>query len=269
MRRELAFATALLSCLRGLPIPQPLSLDGKNIFSIASHPAIIYRYLPGRTLTKPSLRQIESVGSFLANFHKQTEKFRFPGRKEPLYRFSKSQYQLFIRTVNKSHMPHLDHFRIIAKDVRRYKPHPRLPQGPIHVDVKPENVLFHKGKLSGVIDFDNAYFGPQLLDLAKSMAWFGLERKTFNLNKALAVWRGYTKVRQLTALEYQELYSLLRFAFASHLFVDYYRRAIKMIPPSYFKFLLNDFYGGYRSFVHINKDNFYTALKQVAVSTTI
>ena len=150
-----------------------------------------------------------------------------------------------------------------ARDGREFEPKRALPHGPIHADVKPENVLFRRGKLSGVIDFDNAYRGPLLLDLAKSMVWFGLDRNHFSVKNARDIYRGYVSSQKLTMLEYKELYRMLKFAFASHLYVDFYMKAIGKIPASYFNFLMNDFYGAYEHFSSTcDEKEFYSFLER-------
>jgi len=116
---------------------------------------------------------------------------------------------------------------------------------------------------SGVIDFDNAYRGPLLLDLAKSMVWFGLDRNHFSVKNARDIYRGYVSSQKLTMLEYKELYRMLKFAFASHLYVDFYMKAIGKIPASYFNFLMNDFYGAYKHFSSTcDEKEFYSFLER-------
>ncbi len=260
--RDVAFEVALLKHIKNLPVPHVVRGNDGDIVPVNSSPAILYKFLEGAQLRKPNEKQREATGAFLAQFHKKGASFFCKKRRFALYSFSKEKKNMFEREVKKSFSGALlDRFFSIARDVSRFEPPQSVfPRGPIHVDVKPENVLFRSGKLSGVIDFDNAYIGPFLLDLAKSMVWFGLGRKRFNLKRALNVYTGYIKTRKLTLGEREGFYKMLRFAFASHLYVDYYMKATGKIPASYFNFLMNDFYNSYISFSRLSEQEFYAYL---------
>lgn len=261
--QEVSFEIALLKHIRGLPVPRIIQSGDQDIVYLNSLPAVIYKFIEGAQARKLNKEQREDIGVFLAQFHKKGKHFRHKGRRPRIYSFSRAKRTLLEREVTKKFSGALlNRFFSIARDVSHFAPNDRLPRGPIHVDIKPENVLFSNGKLSGVIDFDNAYIGPFLLDLAKSMAWFGLEKKRFDIQQAFDIYAGYISVRSLTSQEYKELYKVLKFAFASHLYVDYYMKAIGKIPTAYFKFLMNDFYNSYLSFSKITGREFYEFLNK-------
>jgi hypothetical protein len=44
---------------------------------------------------------------------------------------------------------------------------PAGPEGPIHRDLHPGNILFRRGRVSGVVDWPNACIGPMACDLAQ------------------------------------------------------------------------------------------------------
>lgn len=256
---EIGFELALLSHMKRLPIPQVVRVNGKEITNVGSSSAIVYRYIPGKTLARHTKSEREQVGRFLARFHKRAKGFWYHGKRDALYDFSEQKVQQFSRAVRAARVPHRERFLVVADDIRRYQLDRKLPRGPIHADVKPDNVLFQNRKLSGVIDFDNAYIGPYILDLAKSMAWFGLNGGMFSKAQAADVYRGYISERKLTPLEYAELHRAVLFAFASHLFVDFYMRAVKGIPHKYFTFLMRDFWSAYQSLTLTPKE-FYASL---------
>ena len=62
--------------------------------------------------------------------------------------------------------------------------------------------------------------------------------------------------RKLIDLEYNELYKAIKFAFLSHIFVDYYMRATKVTSEEYFNFIIDDLYKSYLDF-SIDKEGFY------------
>lgn len=48
-----------------------------------------------------------------------------------------------------------------------------LPQGVVHADLYPANVVYARGRLVGFIDFDDAYYGTLLHDVAIAAMEFG------------------------------------------------------------------------------------------------
>lgn len=254
--KEIAFETSLLGRLTGLPVPEIVPVRGKEIIKVGLYPAIIYKYIPGESLKSITLNQRKDVGKTLAEIHSRTKDFKWSGKRNEYYNFTSNKINLFSRTVAKSRIPLKGRFQEIKDDIIRYRLSLSLPNGGIHVDIKPENVLFYKGRLNGIIDFDNSYIGPLVLDLAKTMMWFGLYDKKMNLTYARDIYRGYKSVRKLTALEYEALYKTIMFAYASHLFDVFYMASLKKNTMRYFRFLMNNLYSSYKNFT-VSKQDFY------------
>ncbi len=257
--REFGFELALLNDIRGLPAPRLHRFGSRWWTRIDGHYAVVYDYIPGNQRTKFTTRQLEDVGEFLGRFHRRTRVFWWSGTRKKYYDISDRRIERIVRLAQTRRVPFLEHLPYMAEELRKWRLNPRLPNGPIHVDVKPENVLFESGRLSGVIDFDNSYLGPLMLDLATSMVWFGLSGHTFDLAQAAAVYRGYRRKRRLTSLEYQELYRVLRFKFVSHVFIDYEMRAKKAVSEEYLAWLVNNLYRAYRHLA-ITEKQFYHAM---------
>lgn len=259
--REVQFEIALLKHISGLPVPHSISFCGRDMLTIGSRPAIVYRHIPGARKKRFTKDERAAVGSFLAVFHKKGSGFLWHGKRNELYSFNAAKKKNMEHAVSGELSGALyERFLMVKEEIHLYSPPKNLSRGPIHVDVKPDNILFSGGTLSGVIDFDNAYIGPFLLDLAKSMVWFGIEKTGFSMQKARDVYLGYAHKRKLTVLEYKELYRMVRFAFASHLYVDFYMKAAGKIPAAYFNFLMNDFYNSYLSFSRMSEQRFYELL---------
>lgn len=245
---KISFEIALLNTLHGLPVPQ-LRKIGNNYYALLGKKcAIVYNYLPGSSLKIFTKRQLEEVGSFIAQLQKRGKTFHWNKKRYKFYHLPDDKIRHFVRIVEKAKLPHRAYLPRIVKELKENRLSNRLPEGPIHVDIKPENTLFYNGRLSGIIDFDNSYIGPSLLDLAKSMVWFGTRNKRFDVASALQVYTGYRKKKRLTRLEHAELYKAVKFAFLSHIFVDYYMRAIKVTSARYFDFIIHNLYAAYKSF---------------------
>jgi Ser/Thr protein kinase RdoA (MazF antagonist) len=117
-----------------------------------------------------------------------------------------------------------------------------FPRGPIHVDIKPENVLVRQGKLVGVLDFDNSYVGPYLVDIGKAVTWWCIKRGKINMKHFAALILGYEQKRKLTDPERKFLGPSILYSVASHIFLDYYKYAQGIVPLSYLRMLHREFY---------------------------
>jgi homoserine kinase type II len=81
-----------------------------------------------------------------------------------------------------------------------------LPQGVIHADLFPDNVLFLGAQVSGLIDFYFACTDALAYDLSICInAWCFEPDRSFNLTKAQNLIAGYHAVRPLTATEREAL----------------------------------------------------------------
>ena len=86
-----------------------------------------------------------------------------------------------------------------------------LPQGVIHADLFPDNVLFLGPKVSGLIDFYFACSDALAYDLAVCInAWCFEPDRSFNLTKGQNLIAGYSAVRPLTPEERSALPILAR-----------------------------------------------------------
>lgn len=262
---DIEFEVALLEHASVLPVPKIVSINGSNIWNIGEQYAIVYKYIPGEHLSDFTPGQLNEVGRFLAHFHTRGQDFSWQGARREFYNFTPSRVSSIMALCGEKNIGRTDVLRAVKESVEEHQLSPDLPKGPIHVDVKPQNILFQNGKLQGVLDFDNAYIGPCLLDLAKSMVWFGLDKDSFDLARAAQVYAGYASIRPLSELEYKELYNAIKFAFASHILADFEMHANNRIPKEYFDFMVNDFYKAYQSFTR-TKESFAELLERDARS---
>ena len=255
---QINFEVSLLNVLKGLPVPQLVARsDGKYSAKTGQKYAILYHFLPGGHLNHFTATQLQEVGRFIGQFHTRGQKFQWNKPRYQFYDLPDAKIRKFEFISRKNKVPHLEYLPTIIKELKENRLSSALPQGPIHVDIKPENALFYREKMSGIIDFDNSYIGPLLLDLAKSMVWFGTRNKRFHVNDALNIYYGYIQERKLTEQEHAQLYKAIKFAFLSHIFVDYYMRAMRKTSKEYFEFIINDLYAAYQTFA-MTEGEFYS-----------
>ncbi len=102
---------------------------------------------------------------------------------------------------------------LVSEELAYLKAHwPRdLPQGVIHADLFPDNVLFLGEKVSGLIDFYFACNDALAYDLAVCLnAWCFEPDMAFNITKGMALINAYENIRRLTEEEIAALPVLAR-----------------------------------------------------------
>jgi Ser/Thr protein kinase RdoA (MazF antagonist) len=254
------YEALLLARARGPNIPDIIKVRGSYVVKVGSYYGTLYRYIPGKHRTTFSKSQLIQLGKFLAQYHKRTKGFTWPKPRYEFYNIPDKKINLYVRVAKKAKLKYLNMLPGIVADLKHNRLNSNLPKGPIHVDIGPRNVLFYKGNLSGVLDFDNSYIGPLILDLGKTIMFFASRKGKFDIRKALIIYKAYAKERKLSKQEYAELYKAIKFAFLSHVFVDYYIRAIKVTPQWYFEYIVNDLYKSYKAF-NISENEFYMLFK--------
>jgi Ser/Thr protein kinase RdoA (MazF antagonist) len=183
------------------------------------------------------------LGVFLGEFHLQGKRFRKilksrrkfydlnPAVMKKTERYAFNQNNLLLKLV----------VHDIKSGVEKNRPPAGLPRGPIHVDIKPENELFVKNKLSAVVDFGNFYVGPLMVDVGKTIMWNCCGRGKFDKNLFKSFMNGYKSKRRLTKKEFSYLKKSILFAIYSHIWVDLYHVPLKYVPESYTLFLVKNF----------------------------
>ena len=87
-----------------------------------------------------------------------------------------------------------------------------LPMGVLHGDLFPDNVIGRGGRVSAILDLEEAWFGPMAFDLAMSCVGFGWNGTEPVWVRWKALFDGYQSVRILTREELDSLPFLHRFA---------------------------------------------------------
>lgn len=203
----------LLNKIKNLPTPKPISTKNKKfLFMYKNHQTVLYPYLPGRGVNNINENMVFQVGKFLGKLHLQTENFSSSIKRIALY-------EVTLRKLNyvSKVQPSISSEKIrnaisyIKKNSLKYSLPSSLPNGAMHLDINQRNVLFLNRKLTGVVDFDNSYNGPLILDLAGALVWFGYQNNKFNLQKIRKLYEGYVSVRRLNQKEKAELINMFHY----------------------------------------------------------
>ncbi|MFT4325940.1 MAG: phosphotransferase [Candidatus Woesearchaeota archaeon] len=166
----------------------------------------IFSYLKGKHIDakKATPEQIYSLGKRVAEMHTILEHQKFAAIKHKAA-LNKKEAKHILNLVLKDN-PNFPHRikRHLDKSISlvQFK---NYSQGIVHGDLHGENILFKGKNLSGIVDFDDAFYGNQILDLGCIIGYFCIRKKiAYDLCKALL--QGYEEIRPLKNIEKTYLY---------------------------------------------------------------
>lgn len=204
-REDLPFFLSLLDHLAAKDQPVPRTIhtrEDERTCDVRGKPAALIEFLSGVSVEDPSPVEARAVGVALANLHLATEDFAL----ERASTLSIPRCVAMLRDQARRFDeidPRLASLLADCGDnVLRAWPED-LPQGTIHADLFPDNVLFVGRKLTGMIDFYFACTGTLAFDLAVTHAsWsFALAGNAFRPDIGSALIEGYESRRTLSAAE--------------------------------------------------------------------
>ena len=204
---DLPFFLSLLEHLssRGIACPLPVrNMKGAQWSKLNRRPAALLTFLNGLSLRRPDVEHCAAAGAALAALHEAGADF-------PLHRpnalGAKSWPKLAGSLLGKAEDVQIGLRKLVEEAVQRIDgrwPHD-LPQGLIHADLFPDNVLFMDSKVSGLIDFYFACNDALAYDLAVMLNAWCFESDGFNVTKSRALVSAYRKGRRLTEAEIDAL----------------------------------------------------------------
>lgn len=205
---DLPFYRDLMTHLagKGLPCPEPvLPRDAGAGTELAGKPALIVSFLRGVPNLDPTEEEAGTLGHMLAGLHQAAGDFS-QSRGNNMGPAAWREIADKIAAGAPDVAPDL--LGLIATELDFLERHwpraqpARLPEGIIHGDFFPENVLWEGDAISGVIDFYFACSEALAYDLAITLnAWCFDPEGQFNAGRAGAIIAGYEAVRPLTREE--------------------------------------------------------------------
>ncbi|HEY3237810.1 MAG TPA: homoserine kinase, partial [Polyangiaceae bacterium] len=186
----------------GVPTVPPLTrADGARLSEFQGKPVAVFPWIQGEMFCQARVtpEASEKVGAALAEVHLATEALTRlpPGR----FRVE-DLYQRLDRIEQGAPTEYGDAARRVRSEIQRCvsERDPVLPQGVIHGDLFRDNVLWEKGEIRALIDFESASHGAFLYDLMVTLlAWCFSDR--FDADLVDAMLRGYSERRKLTLRE--------------------------------------------------------------------
>src|SRR5215470_7442001 len=187
---------------RGLTCPQPVrSRGGKALGCVAGRPAAIFTFLDGMWIRRPNAAHCGAVGDALAKLHLAGADFAMTRRNGLSVEGWRA---LFDAAGGRADKVHKGLNAAIGSELELLeRDWPRdLPQGVIHADLFPDNVIFLGDRLSGLIDFYFACTDALAYDVAICLnAWCFEPDRSYNVTKGRALLKAYQAVRPLSAEE--------------------------------------------------------------------
>jgi len=195
----------------GLNCPLPVKTKAGDLLGkLAGKPAAIVTFLDGVSSRRPSATQCAALGEALARLHRAGADFS--GRRENALSLS-AWPVLYDQAKDGAERVQLGLVALVSEELAYLEAHwPRdLPQGVIHADLFPDNVLFLGERVPGVIDFYFACNDALSYDLAICLnAWCFEPDMAFNITKGMALINAYETIRRLTDAEIATLPVLAR-----------------------------------------------------------
>jgi homoserine kinase type II len=210
---DLPFFLGLMGHLasHGITCPQPVKTrSGETLGTLAGRPAAIIDFLEGVWPRKPTAAHCAGIGEALAKLHLAGRDFPMTRVNalsvsgwRPLFDSAASRADTLQHGLRALMSDELDHLE------KSWPKH--LPEGVIHADAFPDNVLFLRDRLSGLIDFYFACNDILAYDVAICLnAWCFEVDHSFNVTKARAFLNAYGRERRLSDAEQDALPLLAR-----------------------------------------------------------
>jgi len=186
---------------RGIACPLPLrARDGRQLVTLNRRSAAVLTFLSGISLRRPGVAHCAAAGAVLADLHKAGEGFSLT-RPNAL---GLSGWRPLAEAIGNADGIEDGLTALIAASLGDMEANwPRhLPAGVIHADLFPDNVLFMKDAVSGVIDFYfacNDFFAYDLAVMLNS--WCFEMDGSYNITKGKALIGAYRAHRPISEAE--------------------------------------------------------------------
>lgn len=242
-KNSLRFEIDLVNSLKNLPVNQYLkSKNGLFIENYLNSYFMVCNYLPGKHPKSINPKRAYELGKFMGSFHRQGKNFKkeYPDRRK-FYELTPYAVKKMDGYALKQKHPVLKKaLPEIKKGIREFYLPANLPRGPIHVDVKPDNELFIRDKLTGILDFGISYVGPLILDVGKGILWNCADKDIINKGKLRQFLKGYFSYRVLTETEKENLKKSILFGIYASIYVDLFHIPFGRAPEKYCLFMVKE-----------------------------
>jgi Ser/Thr protein kinase RdoA (MazF antagonist) len=190
-------------------------MRGKDLFWL-------YPFIEGNHIDQSSKKVLTEIALMTTRYHDIIEKSKLENKKPKKKNFGREAIIKEIKEfVSKMPLKKNNRQKIFFKQSKKMvdilekldtKDYNFLKQYPIHRDLNPENLIWKKGRLTGIIDFENVGNSKDVLarDIAVIMQYFCKKNKSkFDIEKARFFIKEYKKHRKLQKEEIKILIDLI------------------------------------------------------------
>jgi len=195
---------------KGILCPLPLiNKKGRMTNYFHKKKLAIFNFLKGKSKKNWSKNECFQVGKILANFHIAN---KFNPRKVKNDFGHLSLKRIFNKCKSQLNKVIPDSHKIINEEINYVisKWPSELPKGIIHADFFPDNVLFSKNRITGILDFYFSCYDFLSYDLAITINAWCFKNNKFSNDLSKNIIKGYESVRKLQKNEKKSLNILLR-----------------------------------------------------------
>lgn len=210
-QKKIVYEIGLLDSLKdsGLEVALPLkNKAGKYISQKDKEQAVLFTFVPGKYVAKPTLEENMLAGTLLARFHNEAKRYKTKymnlySNKQLLFYWLEAwqEYHDQGGIVGTDISLDIPYYTIRLRDFQAFPTH-------CHGDLSVINYLFHDGQC-WLIDFQSVGYGPALIDLANGMVEFSAQKREFHVENMEAFRQGYESIRKLSGAECDNLRDLL------------------------------------------------------------
>ncbi len=185
-----------------LPVPRPIvDRQGVALQRLNARPACLIEFVPGVSVTDPSVAQSREVGAALGRLHSAVGDFkgeRANDLGQSHWRAMAAKCDGLAGSIDPALPALIDTALAATADWPA-----DLPRATVHTDLFPDNVLMLGGRITGLIDFYFACTDLIAYDyMTTHAAWcFSPDGATFHAPRAAALAAGYATERGLSAAE--------------------------------------------------------------------
>ena len=197
---------------KGVDCPVPITnRKGSQFGIIKDKKFAIFNFLYGKSLKTWNNDNCFEVGKKISDFHFVNKEFKLKRNNN----FGINQFlTIYNKIENKVEEVLPGSKSFIIKEIYFLKENypKKLPKGIIHADLFPDNVLFIKKKISGIIDFYFSSLDYLIYDLSIAINAWCFPNNSFNKGFFNNLIKGFQYKKKITNIEYSYLNICLRTA---------------------------------------------------------
>ena len=164
----------------------------------------VYPYLKGKTKKKLNKKEFQEIAKVMAIFHKYLRDLKIKTSRD-YYDFNWiiNKYKILKKRKIKNKLDKLfiensDFLLSILEKLEKLNYEKMILT---HSDFKSSNLLFRKGKIKGILDFDNLEYAPKTKDVASSLTKAAYLGKNWNFLKQKIFLQEYKKFNSFSKKE--------------------------------------------------------------------